>query len=479
MPTPPVDSSRLASLGLTCLFDLACSSKQFALTKIDRLFLRELIQDQLLIKTATRLREGRCLTLAEIKCLYPRLLCYRKSIAELGESNPHFCSLNEPILRPLPYRLLGGESTKDWIESYFPQVLEFAEDEDDEGEAYDVIDQLTEDLAEPLTKILSDRFDQILGELSRLGSLPDFRKNLINLLSSNLEFTDSLSDGLTLSELGGLYDAARLLDLPFDFADPNPYRLPFEEAISYFRSRVDLPIDPDQIRAEWRNYAFFVSGVTDAQLLTEIRVETDRAISEGLSLREFEERVEQLASASGWKPKEGVARRARTIFDANLRQAYSYGQMRQYTRPEVLKRYPSWEWRHRDSRNPRPHHLAMNGRRFPSSSSPPLSLPSGFGCRCRWIPRRKEPTEKFSFVNLPDKNGRLRRTPSIKVDSKTIPLRDSDWDSYDPKADPGKIPLTAPGWSPVKNRYRGEVRERLKESLPEDFRRRLVDQTSY
>jgi hypothetical protein len=254
------------------------------------------------------------------------------------------------------------------------------------------------------------------------------------------------------SELAGVYEAQQALDQPALFNETDPYSLAFTEAVDYFKERINLPINPADIQADWYNYAFFVSGVTDAKLLAYFRDLVDRAIEDGIDYREFERKFVEKAEASGWQPSDGFSNRARLVYDANLRQAYSFGQIQQYTRPEVLAEYPAWEWRHRDSPRPRPHHVEQDGRLFPAQEYPPLALPSGFGCRCRWIPRRETPTHSFQFVDvLNKKTGQIESTPAIEVNGELTPLSD-------------------PGWKPFDNRRRDEIRGAILDSLPEDLR---------
>ena len=185
----------------------------------------------------------------------------------------------------------------------------------------------------------------------------------------------SLLKGLQLTELQGRAEIEQIVSPEFE----EVWTLPFREAIERFRQRLNIPIEEwEAISAEWREYAFWISGITNGQLLADIRSLIDRSLTEGTGYREFEQEFVSKAEAAGWEPKDGVSRRARVVFDANMRTAHATGRWMQATKPHVLARFPEWEWRHRDSVVPRPHHLAMDGRRF--TAPLPLGLPSGFGC---------------------------------------------------------------------------------------------------
>jgi len=384
-------------------------------------------------------------------------------------------------LAPLKWNLLGGESALSWVNSVlrslmgevvfyyyqqtggcFPGVpVSFSEPKSEFSEPFreDAIDEFAFRLQQKVGRVFDDRIASVQRTLDDSGSLDGFTSALPASWEPTDELADELADALTLVELSGVLDAQRHLEAEgfTSFTENDPYRLPFEEAIAYFQERISLPIDPDLIRSEWHNYAFFVSGVTDAKLLANFRELTEEAIASGISYEEFLEGFTEIAEASGWQPKEGISRRSKMVFDANLRQAYSFGQIQQYTRPEVLDEYPSWEWRHRDSRNPRKHHKTMDGKLFPASENPPLALPSGFGCRCRWLPRREAPTEAFRYTDVQNpRTGETERTPALEVDGKLTPLAD-------------------PGWRPPSTRQRLEVRQSLIDSLPGDLAQKVSE----
>ncbi|MGT4071588.1 UNVERIFIED_CONTAM: F protein, partial [Aeromonas hydrophila] len=58
--------------------------------------------------------------------------------------------------------------------------------------------------------------------------------------------------------------------------------LPFEEAIAFFRQKLDMP--SERWADVWRdahNRAFIVAGATKTDLLADLRGAVDKAISEG------------------------------------------------------------------------------------------------------------------------------------------------------------------------------------------------------
>lgn len=208
---------------------------------------------------------------------------------------------------------------------------------------------------------------------------------------------------------------------------PNPYELPFTEAIAFFKNKVLIP------RATWQqildaanNWAFFVSQVTSAQLLQDFYEATLDFVETGKTFEEFRADFEAISQSRGWAAPEGNSRRAFVVADANLRTAYAAGRYRQMTAPDVLAKRPYWEYRHRDSPQPRPHHLALDGKIFLAEdvlASPALAVPSGFGCRCALFARRDLPKEKQSPDPVPKINGVV----AIEVDGVATPIADRGW----------------------------------------------------
>ncbi len=134
--------------------------------------------------------------------------------------------------------------------------------------------------------------------------------------------------------------------------------LPFEEAIEYFRRKVNLPT------RTWRDLwegmhsrAFVVAGAMKSELLSDLRAAVDRGISEGTTLREFRDSFTDIVQRHGWKYKGGKAWRTAVIFNTNLSVAYHSGHYKQMTDPDVLKARPLWRYVASSSADPRPEHM--------------------------------------------------------------------------------------------------------------------------
>jgi hypothetical protein len=166
--------------------------------------------------------------------------------------------------------------------------------------------------------------------------------------------------------------------------------LPFEEAIAFFKQKVPLPTSAwDEIINEAQDWAFTVAGLTKAEMLNDIYQAIEQALEEGTTLEEFTRKFDETAARYGWEPPPGKEDlwggwRMQLIYMQNLQSAYAAGRLQQMRDPDVARSRPYWLWRHRDSRNPRPAHLALDGKVFRGDSVfwqvgyPPC----GYGCKC-------------------------------------------------------------------------------------------------
>jgi Phage Mu protein F like protein len=246
--------------------------------------------------------------------------------------------------------------------------------------------------------------------------------------------------------------------------------LPFEEAIAFFKQKVPLPTSAwDEIINEAQDWAFTVAGLTKAEMLADIYQAIEQALEEGTKLEDFTRKFDETAARYGWEPppgKEGLwgGWRMQLIYMQNLQSSYAAGRLAQMRDPDVARSRPYWLWRHRDSRSPRPAHLALDGKVFRGDSVfwqvgyPPC----GYGCKCgvyalteddvqrRGLKVEDAPTER---VTLRDRiTGKEFKVPAI---------------NGQPIVEPGFV--HAPG-SSVKEQRRGILARSLRR-LPVALRR--------
>jgi phage gp29-like protein len=290
------------------------------------------------------------------------------------------------------------------------------------------IERLIPRAARNASDILRERVDLIAAMLRKKKTLEGVRDSLFLLQEvPPPRLSEHLTEALLVAYLAGEYEASKATILEFQ-SPTDPYSLPFTEAIEWFIGKLQLPNSGQRIRAEWAVHAFWISSITDAQLLAEMHAAVLDAISNGEGYSAFRDRFEEIADRYGWMPRDGISGRANLVFDANMRSAFAAGQFAQYSKPHILQSFPEWEWRHRDSLNPRPHHLAQDGKRFAASASPPFWLPSGFGCRCRFIPRRSSGQELVTVDMVQNPKGISGElSPAIVRNGKREFLADPGW----------------------------------------------------
>lgn len=162
--------------------------------------------------------------------------------------------------------------------------------------------------------------------------------------------------------------------------------LPFDEAIRFFRQKVNLPTKTwDELWQGMHARAFVSAGAVKSELLADLRGAVDKAIEKGTTLAEFRKDFDALVKRHGWAYKGGRGWRTRVIYETNLRTAYQAGRYRQMTDPDVLAARPWWEYRHGDSIHPRELHLSWD-RKVLAADDPwwkthyPMN---GWGCKCK------------------------------------------------------------------------------------------------
>jgi len=193
--------------------------------------------------------------------------------------------------------------------------------------------------------------------------------------------------------------------------------LPFDEAIEYFRSKVNLPTASYRdLTAQQRDRAFAVAGVMQAELLESLRQAVDKALVTGTTLQEFRQDFDREVAAAGWSYRGNRTWRTELILNQNLRQAYGAGRYRQLTDPATLKARPYWMWRHGDSIYPRKQHLAWDGTTLPANHPWFRNKfpPAGFGCKCKILSLDKAKVSKVpddEFYEYTDAQGRRVRVP--------------------------------------------------------------------
>ena len=161
--------------------------------------------------------------------------------------------------------------------------------------------------------------------------------------------------------------------------------VPFDEAIGFFRQKVNLPTESwDDLLGGMHSRAFVVAGGAKADLLCDMRTAVDKAISQGTTLQDFRKDFDGLVSKNGWKYKGGRGWRTATIFNTNLSTAYAAGHYQQQMSPAVQKARPFLRYVPSSSANPRAEHTAWYNLILPADHPfwETHYPPNGWGCKC-------------------------------------------------------------------------------------------------
>lgn len=179
--------------------------------------------------------------------------------------------------------------------------------------------------------------------------------------------------------------------------------LPPAEAIEYFRQKgFAVGFDHRDVWQAQHQAAFTVAKAMQLDILQDIRAEVDRALVEGTTIRDFQQRLGPTLQAKSWwgrkeqvDPQTGVTsevqlgspRRLKTIYDTNLRTAHTEGQWQRIQ--ERKASFPYLQYDGGNSEHPRLEHSAWDGMVLPVDDPFWLShLPiKAWGCKCRVIPK--------------------------------------------------------------------------------------------
>lgn len=175
-------------------------------------------------------------------------------------------------------------------------------------------------------------------------------------------------------------------------------RLPPKDAIAYFESKgYKISFDWWEIEARAHAQAFTVAHAARLDILKDIREAFDQALKQGLTERDFVQRLTPLMQSKGWWGKQvlvdgrggakvvqlGSPWRLKNIYRTNKRVAFAAGRYKQQKEDADIS--PWWQYvAVLDSRT-RPSHRALDGRVFRHDDPVWNSIypPNGFGCRCR------------------------------------------------------------------------------------------------
>jgi uncharacterized protein with gpF-like domain len=134
--------------------------------------------------------------------------------------------------------------------------------------------------------------------------------------------------------------------------------LPFDEAIAFFRQKLNVPTQRwTDLWQAGHDRGFMVAGAAEDALLTDLRGLVDTAISKGTDIREFRSGFADAVNRAGWSYKGSFGWRTSVILDTNLSTAYAAGHYAQAMDPDVLADRPYFRYLASSSREKRPEHM--------------------------------------------------------------------------------------------------------------------------
>lgn len=157
-------------------------------------------------------------------------------------------------------------------------------------------------------------------------------------------------------------------------------RRPFPEQVAFFRGKLGRLVPTNTWRDLWQaehDKAFMVAGATKAELLADLAVAIDQAISKGTGIGQFRKDFDASVARHGWDFKGGRNWRTRVIYTTNAATSYAAGRLAQ------LQASPFWIYKHNDSvLHPRPLHLSWDNLVLPREHAfwQTHYPPNGWGC---------------------------------------------------------------------------------------------------
>ena len=165
--------------------------------------------------------------------------------------------------------------------------------------------------------------------------------------------------------------------------EPSFEPLPFQEAIDFFRNKVNIsPSRFETLSADARIKAFTIADGARAQVRDSIKELLDQALSEGLTLDEFKQQAAAVLDSAG------VSARTpwywETVYRTNLSTAYQAGRWQQMTDPDVVSSRPYLRYVSALLPTSRPSHREKHGviLRYDDPFWDTWYPPNGFNCYC-------------------------------------------------------------------------------------------------
>ncbi|KGE77658.1 PBECR2 nuclease fold domain-containing protein [Halomonas salina] len=177
--------------------------------------------------------------------------------------------------------------------------------------------------------------------------------------------------------------------------------LPFREQLDYLREQVAMPTRTwtDVYGAE-HDQAFMVAGASRHALVEDFQRSIQKRIAEGGTIADFRRDFDDIVQRHGWSYRGSRGWRSRLIFETNLMQSYHAGREAQMADPELRRLRPYGLYRHGGSDDPRPEHLANDGKVVPLDDPwwDTWTPKNGWGCSCKKYMISREQAEREGYT---------------------------------------------------------------------------------
>jgi SPP1 gp7 family putative phage head morphogenesis protein len=231
-----------------------------------------------------------------------------------------------------------------------------------------------------------------------------------------------------------------------------PINLPPKAAIEYFQQKKDAP--SWNWHDTWQDAhvrAFVVAKVTKLETLQTIRQSVEKALKDGITFHQFQKELQpELEDAKWWgkqtiQGKEvqlGSTSRLKTIYQTNLKVAYSVGRYKAMI--DNAESRPYWQYRTREDARVRDDHAALNRKVF-RHDDPFWNYfypPNGWNCRCYVVAMKQGDLDKEGIIKeSSDGNMYLRDMPISKKSEIEKPV------AVYRNPETGEETAITPGWS--------------------------------
>lgn len=167
-------------------------------------------------------------------------------------------------------------------------------------------------------------------------------------------------------------------------AEIRPERLPFRQAIDFFRNKINLPSSSwADIWQQQHGLAFTVAGAQSDALLADFRGALTRAMEAGTGYAQFQQDFVQITERHKWAYQGKPGWRSRVMYDTNITQAYQAGRWQQMWPLRDLR--PFLQYVHTSVDHPRLEHQAWDGLILPMTDTfwDTHTPQNGWGCKCQ------------------------------------------------------------------------------------------------